>query len=265
MGWIADTFGGPFEGLLGFIGSERTNSANKAMAREQMSFQERMSNTSYQRAVADLNAAGLNPMLAYGQGGASTPAGSTAVMQNSSAAGIDAQNKRMERLAVESNIELNKARADTERQQQKVLAEDARAKRWDNHTNMGPMGPDESVHSGGIFPIEGPKSVTSLSYQLKKLKEEPGLVRAQSGLASANTAQALESIDKMVQDIATGKATEANIRANTEHVRVLIDNSKLDQSQKKAMAAAWDDLGKAGGLAKEAVPFLKILITILGK
>lgn len=41
-------------------------------------FQERMSNTSYQRAMADMEKAGLNPMLAYSQGGASLPTGSTA-------------------------------------------------------------------------------------------------------------------------------------------------------------------------------------------
>jgi len=65
-----------------FVGGMVSNASNRSMAREQMAFQERMSNTSYQRAVQDMRLAGINPALAYMQGGASSPAGSTAKMEN---------------------------------------------------------------------------------------------------------------------------------------------------------------------------------------
>lgn len=104
---------------------EQTNSANDAMAQRQMDFQERMSETSYQRATKDMAAAGLNPMLAYSQGGASTPAGASATMQNkpsgmqnlmnvvSTASGVGAVQKMMaDTRNVESQTRLNNQRVE---------------------------------------------------------------------------------------------------------------------------------------------------------
>jgi hypothetical protein len=65
----------PIMGFLGDAGTAYSSYRNADMNRD---FQEEMSGTAYQRAVKDLNAAGLSPMLAYSKGGASTPSGSVA-------------------------------------------------------------------------------------------------------------------------------------------------------------------------------------------
>jgi len=72
-------------GWFGSKGQESANKANLQIAREQMAFQERMSGTAYQRAAKDLQAAGLNRILALGNS-ASTPPGASATMQNAKAA-----------------------------------------------------------------------------------------------------------------------------------------------------------------------------------
>lgn len=71
-------------GIISSAGTKSQNETNLQIAREQMRFQERMSDTAHQREMADYIAAGLNPAMAL-KGGASTPPGATARVENESA------------------------------------------------------------------------------------------------------------------------------------------------------------------------------------
>lgn len=76
-------------GIISAFSAADANRTNAALNREQMAFnsqeakiqrdwQERMSNSAYQRQTADMKAAGINPMVAFNSGGAAVPSGSTA-------------------------------------------------------------------------------------------------------------------------------------------------------------------------------------------
>lgn len=57
---------------------EAANQFNATEAQKQRDFEERMAKNSYTYAVEDMKRAGLNPILAYSQGGASVPNGAAA-------------------------------------------------------------------------------------------------------------------------------------------------------------------------------------------
>jgi hypothetical protein len=73
--------GGLAIGALGYKGTKDQNVASAQQAQNQMDFQERMSNTAVQRRMADLQKAGINPILA-GSKEASSPAGAMAPQFN---------------------------------------------------------------------------------------------------------------------------------------------------------------------------------------
>lgn len=68
--------------IANVIGGQQTNQSNDAEARMSRMWQENMRASAYQTTVADLKAAGLNPMLAYSQGANQTPGTQMAVMKN---------------------------------------------------------------------------------------------------------------------------------------------------------------------------------------
>lgn len=119
-------------GVGDYLAADEANEANSAMAQKQMDFQKEMSSTSYQRATEDMRKAGINPMLAYQQGGASTPAGAMATMQPKNASRITSSaleymNLKKELENKDSMINLNRAAEGVKRTEQKLNEYNAKA------------------------------------------------------------------------------------------------------------------------------------------
>lgn len=93
-----------------FLGGLFGNHSAKKAAKAQMAFQERMAKNAHQYEVADLKAAGLNPILSAGGSGAATPSGAMPNL-NTNVVG-DAVSSAME--AARSRAELDNIQADAD-------------------------------------------------------------------------------------------------------------------------------------------------------
>lgn len=200
-------------GALGYLGGQERNDAQARQADAANAFSAQQYASRYQTTVADMKAAGINPMLAYGSGPGQAPSGQQASVENASAAGVQASMASAQIGLLEAQAKAASAQA------AKTIA--------------------ETPTTGNL----GDANLALLTQQGYKVAEEIVLVSRQSanthsqGQVLVSTVGMLEQqAELMRQQGKTQKEIQEQLRAIVAKVQTEVDLNKLDLS-----AAKWSD------------------------
>lgn len=210
--------------------ANQTEEFQRDMAGWQMDFQREMAGSGYQRAVSDLRSAGLNPMLAYGQGPASAPSGAGA------SGGATEQVENVGSAAFSSAIQAQTAEAQLENlQAQNDLIKAQRDKTAQEAINEG-------TRSDNI--VADTESKRATARQLEAAASELN-VREKVHLAN---------VEKAIQDV-----KESYAREDLAKVRAILD--RLSISEAKVMQKFFEsEIGDASPFGRALGSILKGIV-----
>ena len=121
-----DGLGGIVSSAFNFLGAQQTNADRVRIANDANAFSAQQYATRYQTQTQDMQAAGLNPMLAYQQGPGSSPTGQQAQVENPYASAAEGYHQSKQRDLLAAQVQNVNEDTEVKRSQAKINDEQAK-------------------------------------------------------------------------------------------------------------------------------------------
>jgi len=222
------------------ISTAMTNRSNKKQAESQTEFQRDMSNTAYQRQVADMQAAGISPVLSAKMGGASTPVGAKAEIENPVGPAVASAGQAMGVMTGLAQIEQSKASA-----QQSIAA----AKKLESETM------DETLNSALLAArIRKEQGLGDSAKARGYVDDSLRAYEIQRGIANAESAQSAAQLAR------------ASWQDRARDVKFGADLKGLDINRAKAESKFWgSDFGDVSPFLRDILQVFRTFSAVSGR